>query len=127
MTTHFLARARIVSRFDLVVRLNAESTTVKLFFNFVLRRRSGDLAHLPWARALPLARLPPNWKLGTSLTLAPLLRSICRLDSRTRKESVRATVKVAMEKEQRRGQEAFLQQKRRASDRKSKKSSHPAR
>ena len=46
-----------------------------------------------------------------SLLLAPLLRFACDLDGGTRKELVRAAVKVASEKQQRREQEAVLQRK----------------
>ena len=49
--------------------------------------------------------LPPLFQTSVTLTLAALKIRECDLDSGTRKKSVRATVKVAMEKEQRRGQE----------------------
>ena len=53
----------------------------------------------------PMEALPPVCETKSSLLLARLMLSECRLDSGTRKESVHATVKMAMEKEQRRGQE----------------------
>ena len=52
------------------------------------------------------APLPPSNKTRDNRTLEPLLRFACDLDSRTRKELARATVKVASESKQRREQEA---------------------
>ena len=57
------------------------------------------------------ARLPPSVEMEDILLLAPLLRFACDLDGGTRKKLVRAAVKVASEKEQRREQEVVPGQK----------------
>ena len=57
------------------------------------------------------APLPPSVETKDIRSLAPLLRFACDLDSRTRKELARATVKVASESTQRREQEAVPEKK----------------
>ena len=90
------------------VGIDAASTTVKRFLNGDARGRSE--AKLLDGHAADhceaLDRLPPGCKTGGSLLLARLLGFGCDLDSRTRKDRARATVKVAMDESGVREQEA---------------------
>ena len=71
------------------------------------RRAQEELGQgLEWpSGAATSDRLPPGLEPGARLTLVPLLLFENRLDSGTAVKCVRATVKAALEKEQRRGRE----------------------
>ena len=92
------ARARNVSQRAARVSMSAASTTAKTFFNGAARR--GREAKVEEAHRL--YRLPPPLTSRAHATLARLLRRGCLLCSRERVRMARATVKVALEKEQRR-------------------------
>ena len=71
------------------------------------REKRGQAAGWPCCRR-SLDRLPPGCKTEDRLLLSRLLGFGCDLDSRTRKDRARATVKVAMDESGVREQEAVL-------------------